>query len=105
MTDEAYVEPTNEQLANFLIVYADQIPTARDLHLSAPMLELLMSNNPQFRAGALRHHREFQRKAIELGKKLTLGQLQCLHIRPNGKHCPNFNEPGRMYCGLHKDEE
>jgi hypothetical protein len=105
MTDEEYVEPTNEQLANFLIVYANQIPGTESLMLSAPVLESLMSQNPRFREGALRHHREFQRKATELAKKLALGQLRCLHIRPNGQQCKNFNVPGSMYCGIPSHNE
>lgn len=95
-------EPTNEQLANFLMVYARQIPEAADLDLSAPVLESLMSQNPKFRAGALRHHREFQQRINELGAKMEAGELQCEYIRPNGKQCPNHNQEGSPFCGLHQ---
>lgn len=103
-TQREYTEPTNEQLANFLVVYAKHIPGAGGLQLSPPHLELLMNNNPGFRAGALRHHRNFQDTISKLSEKMDKGELQCEYIRPNGKKCPNFNEPGRMYCGLHKSE-
>lgn len=107
MSDEVepYKEPTNEQLANFLIVYAGQVPGTEGLQLSPPILELLMNNNPQFRAGALRHHRMFHERLVEMTKKAALGQLPCQHIRPNGKQCPNFNQPGSYYCGLHQEDE
>lgn len=97
-------EPTNEQLANFLMIYAKHIPGMEALQLSAPHLELLMNNNPQFRAGALRHHKKFQQDIVATGMKIAKGELQCEHIRPNGKRCPNHNEPGDIYCGIHKDE-
>jgi hypothetical protein len=107
VSDREYVEPTNEQLARFLVVYAPQImPGAASLQLSAPHLELLMTNNPEFRAGALRHHRRFQDEIFELQEKIERGgELQCQHIRPNGKMCPNRNEAGSMFCGLHRFEE
>jgi hypothetical protein len=101
-----YTEPTNAQLARFLVVYArDIFPGAENLKLSPPILESLMSTNPVFRETALRHHRAFQDKIVELTEKMAKGELQCEFIRPNGKRCPNYNEPGHMYCGLHKSEE
>lgn len=108
MTDEEiepYKEPTNEQLANFLIVYADQIPGTESLRLSAPVLESLMSQNPKFRAGALRHHQAFHANLVEMTKKMSDGTLPCQHIRPNGKQCPNYNAPGSYFCGLHQEDE
>jgi hypothetical protein len=33
------------------------------------------------------------------------GKLQCEHILLSGKQCPNRNEPGTMYCGLHQQED
>lgn len=106
MTEEVteYQEPTNEQLASFLVVYAKQIPGMGDLQLDAPLLERLMDENPQFRAGALRHHKKFQEEIVAFGVKIAKGELQCEHIRGNGKRCPNHNEPGDFYCGLHKKD-
>lgn len=105
MANTEYTEPTNEQLARFLVVYAGHIPGAEGLQLSPPVLESLMSQNPKFREGALRHHRQFQDQIHELTKKMEAGELTCEHIRPNGKRCPNFNEPRSFYCGLHNKEE
>lgn len=104
MTDKEYTEPTNEQLARFLVVYARNVPGTDELMLSAPVLESLMSTNPRFREGALRAHRRFQEQIHEVSSKMELGELQCEHIRPNGKRCPNKNEPGIFHCGLHKGE-
>lgn len=106
MTDREYTEPTNEQLAKFLIVYAKHIfPGAEKLELSPPILESLLSSNPTFREAGLRHHRMFQDHIFEMTEKMEKGELQCEYVRPNGKRCPNYNEPGSMYCGLHKSEE
>lgn len=105
MTDEEYVEPTNAQLARFLVVYAQRIPGTEGLQLSPPILESLMSTNPMFRKGALRHHRAFQEEINQVVARSDKGELPCSYIRPNGKRCPNFNEPGSLYCGLHKDAE
>lgn len=105
MADE-YVEPTNEQLANFLVVYAPQIfPGSENLQLSPPILEMLLNNHPEKREGALRHHRKFVEETNKFVKKMAAGELQCEHIRPNGRRCPNANEPGRMYCGLHGEDD
>lgn len=100
-----YEEPNNTQLARFLVIYAEGIPGMESLQLSAPTLELLMTNNPDFRAGALRHHKAFQEEIHKHSRKLEAGTLQCEHIRPNKKRCPNHNEPGSYYCGLHKPED
>lgn len=106
MTDREYIEPTNKQLASFLVVYAPQIlPGAESLALSPPVLEVLLSENPTFREAGLRHHRAFQEQIFEHTEKMEKGELRCEHIRPNGKKCPNHNEPGSLYCGLHKFEE
>lgn len=105
MAEPEYTEPSNEQLAKFLIVYSHQIPGAENLQLSAPILEALMSQNARLREGALRHHRRFQEQINELSKKMMAGELQCQYIRPNGKQCPNYNEPSSSFCGLHKDQE
>lgn len=102
---EEYTEPTNEQLAKFLVIYAKQIRGAEDLELSAPVLESIMNHNEEYRQAALKTHRQFQDQIIEHTKQMEAGMLRCEHIRPNGKKCPNANEPGSYYCGLHKDEE
>ncbi len=96
--------PTNEQLANFLVVYAQQIPQLEGLHLNAVILEMQLKN-PTFRETALKHHRNFQAGISEIHKELEAGELQCDYIRPNGKKCPNRNTPGHFYCGLHQNEE
>lgn len=104
MDDKAYTEPTNEQLARFLIVYAQRIPEmANRLELSEPILERLMDRNPHFREAALLHHRRFQEEIHELSRKMAAGELQCERILLSGKRCPNRNEPGRSFCGLHRD--
>lgn len=102
--DKAYVEPTNKQLASFLIIYAQQIPEMASLQLNEAVLERLMDVNPRFRAGALQHHRRFQEQIHEVSRMINAGELQCEHILQSGKQCPNHNEPGYMYCGLHKEE-
>lgn len=104
MDDEAYKEPTNKQLASFLVVYAKHIPAFSGLVLIEPMLELQMDRHPEFRVAALRRHREFQEQMHEASKKLDAGELQCEYILKSGKQCPNRNEPGNMYCGLHKED-
>jgi hypothetical protein len=103
MPEREYTEPTNEQLAKFLVVYAKNIPALDNLELSAPQLELLMTNNPQFREAGLRHHRNFQDHIFEFTEKMEKGELTCEHVLNSGKQCVNYNEPGSMYCGLHKE--
>lgn len=105
MGDLEYIEPTNKQLASFLVVYVQQIPAMAQLNLNAYILERILEQNSEFRTNGLKHHRQFQKKIIEHSKKMEAGELQCEYIRPNGKHCPNFNAPGSYYCGLHKDDE
>lgn len=97
-------EPTNEQLANFLFVYAKSDSRAKGLHLDASILEMMLERNPVFREAGLEIHRGFQEKANAVSEKMMRGALQCEHIRPNGKRCVNFNESGSFYCGLHKGE-
>jgi hypothetical protein len=99
-----YVEPNNKQLARFLVVYASIVPEMAHLNLSAPILEHLLDSDPSYREGALKRHREFQDQVHEVSKKVADGTLGCAFIRPNGKPCPNANEPGTYYCGLHQDE-
>lgn len=99
-----YVEPTNEQLANFLIVY---IPSQMglDLHPSASMVQFILESDPEVRERALAYHRKFREQIKELDLKMKAGELPCAHIRSNGKPCPNRNQPGSYYCGLHIDDE
>jgi hypothetical protein len=105
LADEEHKEPTNKQLANFLLVHAKRSPELANLQLNAPTLERLMDQNPMYRAGALRHHRRFQEELNELSRKVEVGELQCEHILNSGKKCPNRNEPGRMFCGLHGHDD
>lgn len=97
-----YTEPTNEQLANFLGVYARHIPGAENLRVSPAILEFIFESNPEARATALQYHRDLQDKLRELSAKVLAGELQCEHILLSGKQCPNYNEPGAHFCGLHK---
>lgn len=99
-----YTEPTNEQLAKFLVVY---IPSSYglDLHPDVGVVEWLLGQKPELREHALRHHRQFCAQINELDQKMKAGQLPCAFIRPNGKQCPNYNQPGSYYCGLHIDQE
>lgn len=98
-------EPTNEQLGRFLAIYAKQFPGLDSLNVGADVLESMLDRNPAYREAAIRHHQRFQNQIDEMLNKMKKGELRCEHIRPNGKKCPNFNEPGSFYCGLHKDEE
>jgi hypothetical protein len=102
---EDYIEPTNEQLANFMTVYAARIPLLSHLAISPAILEYIFENQPEHREACLRHHRAFQEAITDLSQKIRAGLLQCEHIRPNGKQCPNYNVPGSHFCGLHQDEE
>jgi hypothetical protein len=106
MADEEYKEPTNEQLARFLVVHAKSDPRIAHLQLQlhAPTLELLMNNDPKYREAALLRHRQFQDQINEVTRLMNEGRLQCEHILKSGKQCPNHNLPGIMYCGLHKVE-
>jgi hypothetical protein len=104
VTDEEYTEPTNAQLARFLVVDAKNDPRLAGLQLSPPILESLLSQNPIHREAALRRHRKFQDQIRELTRAMNEGKLQCEHILQSSKQCPNRNEPGIMYCGLHKEE-
>lgn len=106
MIDRQYTEPSNEQLAKFIVVYLAHIPGLAALPLTpdAYILERQFELSSHLREAALVHHRRFQDQIFELTEKMNTGELQCEHIRPNGKRCPNYNEPGHMYCGLHKAE-
>lgn len=108
MTDETS-EPTNKQLASFLVIYARHIPELGaifgEMALNQDILERQMDLHPEFRETALQHHRGFQEQ-IEKGTRLMMaGKLQCEGRTKKGKRCPNRNEPGSFYCGLHKDQE
>ena len=104
MSEQEYAEPTTEQLARFLVVY---IPSTAGLDLSPDVnvVRHLLETNDILRQHALRHHRKFQDQIKELDQKMKAGQLPCQFIRPNGKQCPNYNQPGSYYCGLHIDSE
>lgn len=102
MNDE-YTEPTNEQLASFLAIQARSDPRLDGLHLSPPIIELLLSQSPMHREAALQRHRRFQEQIHEASRMINAGELQCEHILLSGKQCPNRNEPGIPYCGLHKE--
>lgn len=104
MADEEYTEPTNEQLANFLVVYAKSDPRTAGLNLSPPIIESLLSQNPKYKEAALLRHRQFQEQIKEFSRLLDAGEVQCEHTLLSGKRCPNRNEPGIPYCGLHKGE-
>lgn len=104
MSSEERTKPTNKQLARFLEIVASTVPGAEGIHPSAEILEMMLNENPLYREAALRKHRRFQQQIDEVHKKMERGQLQCDHIRPNGKMCPNWNQPGSFYCGLHKDQ-
>lgn len=99
--EETEGEPTNEQLANFLIVIAPRIVGAENLHLDRDMLMRLLEK-PAYRAAALSKHRKFVEEQHALIEKMERGMLRCAHIRDNGKKCPNFQEPGSWFCGLHR---
>lgn len=102
-TQEESSEPTNEQLANFLVVYAASIPQLQGFELNPVILEMQLEN-PIFREAGLKHYRAFQKDMNKHFVQMKKGELQCEYIRPNGKKCPNHNEPGSFYCGLHKEE-
>lgn len=105
MSEPNNTEPTDEQLANFISVYARRLPGAEHLRVSPTILEWMFEQNPAFRATALRHHRDFQAKIDEMAAKIMAGEAKCEYIRPSGKRCPNHNQPFSHYCGLHQDQE
>lgn len=98
-------EPTNTQLANFLVIYASQIPGAEHLQLDAFVLEKILDSDPTYREDALKQHTRFQEQLNRLHDEMMQGKLQCEHIRSNGRRCPNFNETGSFYCGLHREDD
>lgn len=101
VTEQEYTEPTNEQLANFMTLHARNVPGAEHLQVSPAILEFIFERDPHHRALALRKHREFQESVKELSAKILSGELQCEHILLSGKQCPNYNQPGHSFCGLH----
>jgi hypothetical protein len=104
MPEYEYTEPNNEQLANFLSVYGKTM-MGEHFEVDPYLLESMMERRPELREVGLRHHRRFQEQIHEHTEKMMKGgELQCEHIRPNGKKCPNRNEAGSLYCGLHKSE-
>jgi hypothetical protein len=103
---EEQEEPTNYQLANFLAVQAEHDPRMEGLSVDAATLEFLLDRNPIHRQAALKAHKRFTDGLANHLEKVARGQVQCEHISErSGKRCPNFNEPGSYYCGLHKGEE
>lgn len=102
-----YREPDNTQLANFMVVYASKIVDlgGMNLDLNPAIIERLLESNPIYRMAGLRHHRRFYDEQNALWKKMQRGQVQCAHIRANDRRCPNWNQPGSFYCGLHIEEE
>lgn len=106
MTEEEYPEyeePTNKQLAEFMVVISARLIGEHDLQLDAGMLEHLIESDFRHKSTAMRYHRQFYEEGKELHKKMLRGQLRCAHIRDNGKKCVNFNEAGSYFCGLHKE--
>jgi hypothetical protein len=100
-----YSEPSNEQLAAFMTVWARRMPAFDHLAISPAVLEHIFETQPKYREVALHHHRKFQEQINALSEKLQQGLLQCEHILRSGKKCPNYNVPGSHFCGLHQDEE
>jgi len=98
-------EPTNKQLANFLVATQPMVEGAEGLRLIPDVLERILAANPHHRAAALKRHREFQDSIVETTKMMHDGTLPCQFRRTNGRMCPNFNKPGTYYCRLHQDPE
>jgi hypothetical protein len=98
-------EPTNAQLARFIVIYGNTHPLLANLDVNPYFLERIFETDENARQRCLKIHRDFQTKADELGHKIARGEMQCEHIRANGKRCPNYNEPGRLFCGLHQESE
>lgn len=105
MDNQEYTEPTNEQLASFMTVYALRHPAFARLAVNPSILEHIFDTQPKYREVALRHHLAFQVQINRLAAKIQQGLLQCEHILLSEKQCPNYNVPGTHYCGLHQDEE
>jgi hypothetical protein len=106
VTDEEYPEyqePTNKQLAEFMVVISTRLIGEHNLQLDAGMIERLITSDFRYKSTALKHHRRFHDEAKEMHAKMLKGKLRCAHIRDNGKRCVNFNQPGSYFCGLHKD--
>ncbi len=103
-TVKPIAKPTNEVLANFLVVYAKRIPGFKNLDLSPVSIRFWLHDSEN-RKIALKHHQNFQQIVDEMHEACMAGDLQCDHIRRNGKKCPNHNKPGSYFCGLHQDED
>lgn len=89
-----------------MVIYAKRtqgVPAVLDV--SPTILELIFEKSPEHREWALGYHRRLQAQAKILAEKVLAGELQCEHIRQNGKQCLNRNQPGYFYCGLHKPKE
>jgi hypothetical protein len=67
MTDSK--EPTNEQLAKFLVFYAQTTSGIEHLQLNPVILENIMSHDEDYRQAALRSHRQFQKEIDDLLEK------------------------------------
>lgn len=104
MSDD-YVEPSNEQLAKFMVVYSKTDPRAAELHIDHHMLERIFDRQEKHRQACLKIHRRFQQEMLRHTAELIKGGLQCEYIRPNGKRCPNFNQSGSYFCGLHQESQ
>lgn len=100
-----YSEPTNEQLASFMTVYARNNPRFKHLAVNPAILEHIFETKPEYRQNALRQHRAFQQQVHELSEKMLKGELRCQHILLSGRLCPNNNVAGSYYCGLHQEDE
>lgn len=97
-----YSEPTNEQLAAFMTVYARRNERFQHLAISPAVLEHIFNTREDYRQNALGVHRGFQEQLNALSAKIQQGLLQCEHILLSEKQCPNYNVPGTHYCGLHR---
>jgi hypothetical protein len=99
-----YEEPTNKQLAEFMVVIAPRLIGEHNLDLNAGMLERLIESDARYYQTAKKHHRAFYDEQKRLYSMMLKGKLRCAHIRDNGKRCPNFQQAGSWFCGLHKEE-
>lgn len=103
--NEQYVEPDNEALAEFLVMYAPRISGAEKLtNINSTGLVELLNTNPVARIAALRHHKRFWQEMRLRFRKLEEGKLQCAFLLPSGKQCRNWNMPGSFQCPDHQDD-
>lgn len=105
MSESEYTEPTNEQLAAFMTVYARRTPAFSHLAISPAILEHIFETRQEYREVALTHHRRFQDNINQLQARIQQGLLQCEHILLSERQCPNYNVPGSHFCGLHQADE